>query len=485
MTSPSIRRSLLLRTGIGVGLLLCILSAVTYLLVRRGLYQQLDNSIQQTAALLANQVELEDGHITFEWSEGIGTNPLATDEGLFQYWNETTGQTTRSPALGGNDLPKFHGPGGTPELRDIHMPGRRRHARALGMVVYPFVLPEEHERMAAENRVLDPKSMPHVLVVARDAKTVHRILTKLRWILGVGTLGTLVIGFLLMERAVRVSLKPIDQLARRIRRRTARNFGEGIKLPGKLPVELVGVAEDFDSLLTRVAATRNRERDFIRHAAHELRTPIAGLQATTELALSKPRDAAGYAAHLETCRKTSAELAALVKRLSALARIGNKGPAPETSSVDLAALAGECLTPFRTMIDERDIRLDIQAPDSPPLALADPTLVRIIINNLLDNAVSYGAFPGALRIRFRHQGETVAMSVANPVAGFPADPERLFEPLFRRDESRHDAGTHLGIGLTLSREAAETIYGSLKVRKTRAGWIEFTLILPAAGSCDA
>ncbi|MCB1132732.1 MAG: hypothetical protein KDN05_16530, partial [Verrucomicrobiae bacterium] len=76
MNNPSIRRSLLLRTGIGVGLLLCILSAVTYLLVRRGLYQQLDNSIQQTAALLANQVELEDGHITFEWSEGIGTNPL-------------------------------------------------------------------------------------------------------------------------------------------------------------------------------------------------------------------------------------------------------------------------------------------------------------------------------------------------------------------------------------------------------------------------
>ncbi|MCP5531964.1 MAG: hypothetical protein H7A48_02205 [Akkermansiaceae bacterium] len=478
MNNPSIRRSLLLRTGIGVGLLLCILSAVTYLLVRRGLYQQLDNSIQQTAALLANQVELEDGHITFEWSEGIGTNPLATDEGLFQYWNETTGQTTRSPALGGGDLPKFRGPNGTPELRDIHMPGRRRHARALGMVVYPFVLPEEQERMAAENRVLDPKSMPHVLVVARDAKPVHRILTRLRWILGAGTLGTLVIGYLLIERAVRVSLKPIDQLARRIRRRTARNFGEGIKLPGKLPEELVGVAEDFDSLLTRVAATRNRERDFIRHAAHELRTPIAGLQATTELALSKPRDAAGYAAHLETCRKTSAELAALVKRLSALARIDARTSAPEPSTVDLSALTAECLKPFRTTIEAREIRLESETPDPPPLASADPTLARVVINNLLDNAVSYGAFPGVLRIRFRRQGENIVMAVANPVDGFPDDPGRLFEPLFRRDESRHDSGTHLGIGLTLSQEAAEAMHGSLKVRKTRAGWIEFQLSLP-------
>lgn len=478
MNSPSIRRSLLIRTGIGVGLLLCALSTATYLLVRRGLYQQLDSSIQQTAALLANQVELEDGQIIFEWSEGIGTNPLSTDEGLFQYWNESTGVTTRSPALGGQDLPKFHGPQGTPELRDIHMPGRRRHARAVGMVVYPFVLPEEQELMIAENRVLDPKSMPHVLVVARDAKPVHRILTRLRWILGVGTLGTLAIGYLLIERAVRVSLKPIDQLARRIRRRTARNLGEGIKVPGKLPLELVGLAEDFDSLLSRVAATRDRERDFIRHAAHELRTPIAGLQATTELALSKPRDAATYSGYLETCRKTAVELGTLVKRLSALARIGQQKEAPELVPVDLKEIAGECLRSFQSVAKDRGIEVEIDSSSPPPAAMADPTLVRMIVNNLLDNAVSYGAYPGPLRLRLRHRGDTVTLAVANPVGGFPDDPERLFEPLFRRSPSRDDAGSHLGIGLTLSLEVAETMNGTLKVRKTRQGWIEFVLTLP-------
>ena len=74
MSTPSIRRTLLLRCGVGVGILLCLLSTATYLIVRHGLIRELDRSITQTAALLSNQVELENGHITFEWQEGLGTN---------------------------------------------------------------------------------------------------------------------------------------------------------------------------------------------------------------------------------------------------------------------------------------------------------------------------------------------------------------------------------------------------------------------------
>ncbi len=61
MRTPSIRRTLLLRCGFGVGILLSLLSTGTYLIVRHGLIRELDRSITQTAALLSNQVELEDG----------------------------------------------------------------------------------------------------------------------------------------------------------------------------------------------------------------------------------------------------------------------------------------------------------------------------------------------------------------------------------------------------------------------------------------
>lgn len=479
MNGPSIRRSLLFRTGTGVGLLLCLLSVTTYLLVRHGLYKELDASIEQTAALLANQVELEDGQIIFEWQEGIGTNPLATNEGMFQYWNEATGETTRSPALGRRDLPKFHGLHGVPELRDITMPGARRHARAIGMVVYPFVLPEEQARMETENQVLDPKSMPHVLVVARDAKPVHHILSRLRWILGAGTIGTLVMETLLIRRSIGFSLRPIDDFARHVRECSAERIDSALNVPGRMPRELRGLAEDFDALLSRVAAIRQRERDFIRHAAHELRTPIAGLQATSEVALSRPRDAESYIESLRKCHRTASELSALVSRLTALARIGRRIDSPTPEEVDLARLAADCLRPYRETVQGNHIRHEGTGTGAPPLAMADPALLRIIVQNLIDNAVCHGSHPGRLRIDIRHRNDMIELTVANPVDTFPKDPERFFEPLFRSDESRGDSGSHLGIGLTLSREAAEAIGGNLRVGKTTDGWIEFTLELPS------
>lgn len=110
MPAPSIRRTLLIRCGIGIGLLLTALSVSVYFMARHGLYREMDQSIIETASILANQMEYEHGGIIFEWEEGIGTNSDISDQALFQYWNEKSGITTRSPALGGDDLPKFSGP---------------------------------------------------------------------------------------------------------------------------------------------------------------------------------------------------------------------------------------------------------------------------------------------------------------------------------------------------------------------------------------
>ena len=96
MNAPSIRRSLLVRCGLGVGAILCALSGAAYFLVRHSLIREIDRSINDTAALLSNQVELENGQVTFEWQEGLGTNDSLTLEGIFQFWDESTGKAARS-----------------------------------------------------------------------------------------------------------------------------------------------------------------------------------------------------------------------------------------------------------------------------------------------------------------------------------------------------------------------------------------------------
>lgn len=474
------RRDLLIRGGAVVGLLLCLLSLGTYLTVRHGLYHELDHSLQQTAALLSNQMELENGRITSEWQEGIDTNHALIDEGLFQYRDETTGKTTRSPGMGSRDLPQFCGTDGAPLIRDIQLPGTNRQARAIGMRVFPYCLPEESARMKAEGRDFDPLSYPHLLVVARDMKPVNSVLTRMRWILSTGTLLTLLIGFAMIDRVVRRSLRPIDQLTRQVRERSGNQIDAALDVPGELPSELTEMAEDFDSLLARVAAIRQRERDFIRHAAHELRTPIAGLQATLDLALSKRRDADEYVKHLETCRKMVAETGQLVKRLSSLARIGNTPHATTREPVDLEKLTEECLDRFLPALARRQIRPTINKGSGRRRVAGDEALLRIILNNLLDNIVSHAPSGSEFRIGFEYTADSGRMLISNPATGLPEDPERLFEPLFRRHAAGDTGNSHLGIGLTLSLDAAHAMDGSLTASRTPEGWLQFCLRLPVA-----
>ncbi|MES2440267.1 MAG: ATP-binding protein [Verrucomicrobiota bacterium] len=483
MNPPSIRRTLLIRCGLGVGVLLCLLSAGVYLLVRQSLYRELDESIAQTAALLANQVELENEAITYEWREGIGTNRALIEDGLFQFWDEKTGSTMRSPALHFRDLPRFSGIGGHPLLRSIRLPGGH-HGRAIGLQIHPFVLPEEVVKMKERGHVIDPKSLPHILVVARDAEPVDHTLERLRWVLVCGSFLTLGLGFALIHRVVKVTLRPIDELAAQMKARAGHQLDSALDIPGELPTELSGLAENIDSLLARVAAIRQRERDFIRHAAHELRTPIAGLRATTDLALSQPRDAAAYAAHLTNCQKTAIELGELVKRLSALSRVGQPGSPAACEPVDIGGVLKDCLDPFLHQFAERGMRVNLDLPEERMIASGDRTLLRIIFNNLFDNAVSHAPANSELRIHARRLAGWVEIHIANRADGLPENPDRLFEPLFRKESSRSDSGSHLGIGLTLSREAAVAMGAALRADNQDAGWIDFVLSTPVVNPPD-
>lgn len=479
MSGPSLRRTLLIRCGLAVGALLCLLSFSVHQFVRASLYQELDQSLAQSASLLANQVELENGRVIHEWQEGLSANSVMLD-GLFQFWDLRSGVTTRSPALGIRDLPRFQGADGEPEIRNIHLPGHRR-GRAIGMRIFPFVLPEEIARMQQRGDFIDAKSLPLLLVVARDVESIHRTLDRLDWALAGGTLLTLALGFLVIRRVVLVTLRPIDELTREIQQRSDQQLDAALVMPRKLPSELAGLAGNFDSLLARVAVVRQREKDFVRHAAHELRTPIAGLRATTDLALSQPRDAATYAGHLTTCQKTAQELGELVKRLSALARVGQAATSATCETVDVADLLRQCLEPLLPRFEDSRLRIASTFPGPPPLAYCNPMLLRIIVNNLLDNAICY-ATPGTeVILRAETTGDRVTVKLTNQAASLPENPERLFEPLFRNDDSAAKAsGQHLGIGLTLSLEAAQAMDATLQARTINGG-IEFLLRLPRDG----
>jgi signal transduction histidine kinase len=481
MSSPSIRRTLLIRCGIGTGILASVLSVSIYLMVRHSLYAELDESLRGTASILANQMEYEHGEIIFEWQEGIGANPSLDDASLFQYWDEKSGFATRSPALRTDDLPKFTGPDGTPDIETIVIPGRLEHARAIGMLIHPYIMPEENAAMKAVGLRFDAKAFPHTLVVARDLTPILRTLAELAAILCIGTLVTLALGFFVIDRAIRSSLTPIASLTDQVRGRSGERLDSPIVLPGGIPLELTPLAESFETLLSRVAAIRSRERDFIRHASHELRTPIAALGAITELALSRPRSTEEYARHLKSCGESADNLAGLVSRLSALSRIGSRDTPPEAVPISLRETLSQALEESAPALSASRLTVSVSPEEGDVTALADPTLTRLILRNLLDNASSYAPSGSTLAVILSESGGRCIISLANPAQSLPENPDRLFEPLFRNDPSR-SSSQHLGIGLTLSREAAEAMHATLTVDLPDKESICFTLSLPSVSS---
>jgi signal transduction histidine kinase len=478
MRIRSIRRDLIIRCGAGVGVLLSLLSLGIYFTVRHGLYLEIDQSLQQSAALLSNQLELEYNKVSFEWQEGVGTNRSLIDDGLFQYWDETTGKTTRSQRLASWDLPEFCGKDGAPIIKEFTISEMHCKIRAIGMRVYPYCIPQEVARMKSLGQIVDPHSKPYILVVARPTKSIDFISNRMGWILVSGSFLTLLIGFGMIKSVVRRSLRPIDFLTRQVRDRSESQIDSALDVPGELPFELRGLAQDFSGLLSRVAAIRQRERDFIRHASHELRTPIAGLQATLELALSKRRDAMGYVKYLETCRITAVESGELVKRLSSLARLGTSEQPCIKEVIDLESLTQRCLAKFTSALAERQICPTIINSRDRQMVIGDTALLRIILNNLLDNVVSHAPSNTEFRIEFEYSKEFGHFCISNPAPGLVDDVDRLFEPLFRAQAAGDSGDQHLGVGLTLSLDAALAMGGGITAYKTLENWIRFELIVP-------
>ncbi|TAG08359.1 MAG: hypothetical protein EAZ42_10950 [Verrucomicrobia bacterium] len=453
---PSIRRWLLLRSGLAITLLHIALGFSIFYIVKQRMFEALDQSIGQTAALLGDQVELEHDLITFEWQEGLGTNRALFSGGLFQYWDEQTGMTTRSPALAAQDLPKFVDDSVIINVRNIHLPDGQR-GRAVGIRIHPFVIPREVERLEKLGRIIDPKSRSFILVVAGNAEPIYHTLDQLRWVLFTFLGGSLAVFIIITARVTQLALRPIEQLSNQIENRSESQASKALDIPAVLPAELLKLAENFNRLLLKVSTVRERESDFIRMVAHELRTPIAGLRATTELALSKPRDAFEYEEKLTICHRAATDMHVLITRLLALAKLSEDGQKIPLQKIDLANCWNDCMGPFQARFAERKIAFECAKFTAPIEVQGDLMLCRLIFNNLLENALVYSNADGKTKFIHKMDAAAILLRITNSTNLPLHDVDRWFEPLFRADASRHQSEQHLGIGLTLSLNAANAM----------------------------
>lgn len=276
-------------------------------------------------------------------------------------------------------------------------------------------------------------------------------------------------GYVLAGRA----LAPIDEITSAARRISAENLSGRIGLPPAQD-EVGRLAATFDEMLARLESAFARERQFTHDAAHELRTPLAAMQAILTVIAERRRSVGDYETALADIAQETARLSALTEDLLGLARAGQ--PLETREDVDLSVLVPDVVETLRPLAEAKGLSLDCVADAGLRVRGDTDAIIRLLLN-LVDNAIKFTA-PGGVVVRASAVDGRVRVAVTDTGEGVAAAHlPHLFERFYRAEEARATPGT--GLGLAIALEIARAHGGDLTVESTEGVGSTFTLTLPA------
>jgi two-component system, OmpR family, sensor histidine kinase TctE len=216
--------------------------------------------------------------------------------------------------------------------------------------------------------------------------------------------------------------------------------------PAVVPRELRSLIASINGLMARLASSIDVQRRFIADAAHQLRTPLAGLKSQTELALVE-RDPAAMRRSLERLAGGTERAIELANRLLTLARAGTLPTA--RTEVDLVALAQDAIADHlpTAYARQQDLGFEGPAAGSSVTVHGDALLLRELLSNLVDNAVRYAPDGGVITVTVDRDDNQVRLGVSDTGPGIPPDERgKVFEPFYRGRDAV-PPGTGLGLAI--------------------------------------
>lgn len=325
------------------------------------------------------------------------------------------------------------------------------------------------------------------LTLVAGTGLLRRAQPTLLWVLVLTGAAALVVMLAALLVGVRFALAPLDAMTSLAR--TIARGGRGRRLwPTRTDTELGRTAAAFDEMLdalegaeAQARASEAQTRRFVADAAHELRTPIAGVVAAAEAALQRPRNGAADAEEQERLQlllvRESRRAARLVEDLLDLAQI-DAGLSLRREPVGLRALAGEQVQRARMLYPGRGVEL--RGPEV--VVDADPARVGQVIASLVDNACQATSENGSVTVTITGGRTSAEVLVTDDGPGVPAaDRERIFDRLTRLDEARDRRRGGSGLGLAIARGIARAHGGDLRCEAPAPGTpgAVFRLVLPS------
>jgi heavy metal sensor kinase len=245
----------------------------------------------------------------------------------------------------------------------------------------------------------------------------------------------------------RRALAPVDEITRVARSITAQNLSRRLTVP-HTGDELQRMSETWNEVLERLETAVERTRQFTADASHELRTPVALIRSTSELALRRDRSAEEYRDALREIEAEALRMGALTNDLLFLAAADAHSVEMPLEPLDLNRLAAEVVRENLTPAESRGINIRADLLATPGTAPANEAGIRRLVRILTDNAVKFTQPGGSVVVSTHGTGGDLSLSVRDTGPGIPAESiPHIFERFYQGDPSH---GEHSGAGLGLS-----------------------------------
>jgi two-component system, OmpR family, phosphate regulon sensor histidine kinase PhoR len=248
--------------------------------------------------------------------------------------------------------------------------------------------------------------------------------------------------------------------------------------PAQKPSGAVVVLHD----VTELRRLERVRQDFVANVSHEFKTPLTAIQGFAETllggALEDPKNNRRF---LEIMRDHANRLARLTDDLLKLARIEAGKLELEFSPVGVIEFIERCAETALMKASRKEITLDIEIPPGLPAVRGDASLLRDVLQNLVDNAIQYTPAGGRIRVSARVNSKEMVIEVADTGIGIPlVDQERIFERFYRVDAARSREAGGTGLGLSIAKHIIDAHDGRLWVESTVGEGSRFSFSIPLA-----
>ncbi|MGX5829928.1 ATP-binding protein [Mesorhizobium sp. 43Arga] len=245
-------------------------------------------------------------------------------------------------------------------------------------------------------------------------------------------------------------LKPLYQITAELKRRDAGSLAPiG---PGPLPNEVKPLVDGLNDLLRRLDRAFTMQKHFIADAAHELRTPMMALSIQAQLAKAASTEEEREQA-LTQLESGVSRITHLAQQLLTLARLEPQEQADAPQSVELSALCKSVILDQIRLAEAKRIDLGLVTQDKVEIQ-GDPEALRILLNNLVDNAIRYTPPHGMIDLAVRRKGNEVALEVSDNGPGIPEGEREQVLERFYRGSNQNVQGSGLGLSI-VQRVAAQ------------------------------